>query len=221
MALIRGGRAFYGQPIGILMADAVVPRPPGDIGNAFTFDFPVRYRLVPGATWDRFASADPTLLDPFLEGARALEAEGIAITASCTGSPRSSRRKLASAVSVPVFASSLVQVPLVRRMLRADQQVGILTAHAGHLTERHLEACGIADEPVVLWGSEHTRRFTGRSSPTRIGSTGTRRVPAWCEWSATSWARTRGSGPSCARGRTSPSSGRPCSGRLDCRFSTS
>jgi hypothetical protein len=131
MTLIRGGRAFYGQPIGILMADAVVPRPPGDIGNAFTFDFPVRYRLVPGATWDRFASADPTLLDPFLEGARVLEAEGVrAMTASC-GFTALFQKELASAVSVPVFASSLVQVPLVRRMLRADQQVGILTAHAG------------------------------------------------------------------------------------------
>ncbi len=76
MRIVRGGRAFYGQPIGVLMADAVVPRLPGDIGNAFTFEFPVRYRVVPGATWDRFASADPTLLAPFLAGAKELEAEG-------------------------------------------------------------------------------------------------------------------------------------------------
>jgi hypothetical protein len=167
MALIRGGRAFYGQPIGILMADAVVPRPPGDIGNAFTFDFPVRYRLVPGATWDRFASADPTLLDPFLEGARMLEADGVrAITASC-GFTALFQAELANTVSVPVFASSLVQVPMVRRMLRADQQVGILTAHAGHLTARHLEACGISDEPVVLWGS--CQRRHPNASPPRLG----------------------------------------------------
>lgn len=159
MPLVRGGRAFYGQPIGILMADAIVPRPPGDIGNAFTFEFPVRYRTVAGATWDRFASADPTLLGPFLDGARELEAEGVrAITASC-GFTALFQRELADSVSVPVFSSSLLQVPMVAQMLRRDQKVGILTAHSRHLTPRHLEACGIHDVPVVLWGSEHTPAF--------------------------------------------------------------
>lgn len=161
MSIVRGGRPFYGQPIGVLMADAVVPRLPGDIGNAFTFEFPVRYRVVPGATWDRFASADPTLLAPFIAGAKELEAEGVrAITASC-GFTALFQQELADAVGVPVFTSSLIQVPLVARMLRGDQQVGILTADSRCLTPHHLEACGIRDVPVVVWGSERAPAFHG------------------------------------------------------------
>jgi hypothetical protein len=159
MTLVRGGRAFYGQPIGILMSDAVVPRLPGDIGNGFTFDFPVRYRVVTGATWDRYATADPTLLAPFIAGARELEAEGVrAITASC-GFVALFQRELADAVRVPVFASSLIQVPMVAQMLRQDQQVGILTADSRRLTARHLEACGIRGVPVVIWGAERAPAF--------------------------------------------------------------
>lgn len=159
MTVVRGGRAFYGQPIGILMSDAVVPRLPGDIGNGFTFEFPVRYRVVRGATWDRYASADPTLLEPFIAGARELEAEGVrAITASC-GFVALFQREMADAVRVPVFTSSLIQVPMVAQMLRRDQQVGILTADSHRLTPRHLQACGIRDVPVVIWGAERAPAF--------------------------------------------------------------
>lgn len=159
MTVVRGGRPFDGQPIGILMSDAVVPRLPGDIGNGFTFEFPVRYRVVQGATWDRYASADPTLLEPFLAGARELEAEGVrAITASC-GFVALFQREMADAVRVPVFASSLIQVPMVAQMLQRDQQVGILTADSRRLTTRHLQACGIEDVPVVIWGAERAPGF--------------------------------------------------------------
>ena len=36
--------------IGILMLETRFPRIPGDVGNARTWPFPVRYRVVPGAT---------------------------------------------------------------------------------------------------------------------------------------------------------------------------
>lgn len=39
----------YGQDIGILMLDTVFPRIPGDIGNARSYDLPVRYKAVKNA----------------------------------------------------------------------------------------------------------------------------------------------------------------------------
>lgn len=45
----KGGYTNYGQTIGILMLDTIFPRLPGDIGNAETFDFPVKYKIVKGA----------------------------------------------------------------------------------------------------------------------------------------------------------------------------
>ena len=45
MTTLYGGTPSQGVPIGILMVDSVLPRIPGDIGNGFTYDFPVRFHL--------------------------------------------------------------------------------------------------------------------------------------------------------------------------------
>src|SRR5438067_6977945 len=85
MAIVRGGRTTYGESIGILMLDTRFPRIPGDVGNATTFDFPVRFKVVRGASQRRIIlEGDLSLLQPFVDGARELEAEGVrAITTSC------------------------------------------------------------------------------------------------------------------------------------------
>ena len=153
MALLRGGRTVYGQTLGILMLDTRFPRPPGDVGNALTWPFPTQYRIVKGANQSRIMGSepDPTLLEPFLEAARDLEAHGVrAITTSC-GFLAAFQPELAAAVSVPVLSSSLLQVPLVSRLLRPDQKVGVLTERP-HLTERHFRGVGWSPEtvPVVV-----------------------------------------------------------------------
>ena len=43
---VYGGAPLYGESIGILLLDGGIPRIPGDIGNALTFPFPVRYKVV-------------------------------------------------------------------------------------------------------------------------------------------------------------------------------
>ena len=83
--IARGGFTNYGEELGILMLDTRFPRIPGDIGNARTFPFPVRYRKVAGASPKRVVEeGDLSLLEPFISAARELEAEGVkAITTSC------------------------------------------------------------------------------------------------------------------------------------------
>ena len=49
MTRVRGGLHQYGFTVGILMLDTRFPRIPGDMGNAATFPFPVRYHRVAGA----------------------------------------------------------------------------------------------------------------------------------------------------------------------------
>ena len=49
---VRGGFNQYGFTVGILMLDTRFPRIPGDMGNAATFPFPVRYHRVAGAVPD-------------------------------------------------------------------------------------------------------------------------------------------------------------------------
>lgn len=150
--LLTGGRTVYGLAMGVLMMDTKFPRAPGDTGNAVTWPFPVSYRVVRGAVAERLAQPEPDteLLAPFLDGVRELEAEGVrAITTSC-GFLAVYQRELAAAVSIPVFSSSLLQVPLAASGIRPDQQIGIITARAV-LTERHFQGAGwsSSDIPVV------------------------------------------------------------------------
>lgn len=146
--LVRGGRTLYGQPLGILMLDTRFPRPPGDVGNALTWPFPVRYKIVTGvASRHVVGTADPKLIQPFVDGARELEAEGVrAITTSC-GFLAIFQREMAAAVSVPVLSSALLQVPGVARMLAPGRRVVIMTPH-DELTERHFNGVGWSSESV-------------------------------------------------------------------------
>ena len=130
---VQGGMNLYGYSVGILVLDTRFPRMPGDIGNAGTFDFPVRYHRVAGASSEGVVRGNQgDLLPLFVEGARALEREGVrAITTSC-GFLASHQAELAAAVRVPVFTSSLLLVPLVRRMLPPGPR-------GGHHDRRRLE----------------------------------------------------------------------------------
>jgi Asp/Glu/hydantoin racemase len=156
-----GGKRVFGQAIGILMLEARFPRIPGDMGNATTWDFPVLYKVVEKATPDAVVrKGNPGLLDPFIEGAKELEREGVrAITTNC-GFLAMFHCEMAAAVDVPVFTSSLMQVPLVSAMLKPTQKVGVITVHAESLTQRHLEAVGVDRVPHVIMGTEGEEEFS-------------------------------------------------------------
>ena len=131
------------------MLETHFPRPPGDIGNAQTFAFPVRYRTVAGASPRRVViERDPALLAPFVDAARALEGEGVsAVTTSC-GFLALFQREMAAAVTVPVWTSSLLLVAEIEAGLREGRRVGIVTADAESLSADHLCAVGArADTP--------------------------------------------------------------------------
>lgn len=157
MSVVPGGRATYGEVLGIMVLDTQFPRLPGDIGNAATFDFPVRFKVVRGASPERVVvEQDPKLLGPFIEAAKELEANGVrAITTTC-GFLTIFQQQLAREVNIPVFTSSLLQVPIVHRMLKPNQKVGILTANGETLSDSVLEAVGASSVPHVVIGSEHT-----------------------------------------------------------------
>lgn len=157
---VRGTTNLYGYTIGILVIEGHFPRLPGAIGNATTFPFPVLHHVVPGATGERVVrQADAHALAPWIEGARRLEAAGVrAITTSC-GFTAMFQRELAAAVEVPVFASSLLLVPFIARILRPGSRVGIVTADSRHLTPRHLAGAGVDPDTVAVAGMEGCPEF--------------------------------------------------------------
>ena len=157
---IRGGKTVYGAAVGILMLETRFPRIPGDIGNALTWPFPVLYKVVRGASPDHVVRRRAEgLLDRFVDAARELVADGAdGITTNC-GFLALFQDDLAGAVGVPVASSSLMQVPLVQRLLPPGRRVGILTISEATLTPDHLRASGVPlDTPVV--GTDQGREFT-------------------------------------------------------------
>ena len=158
---LTGGRTLYGLALGILMLDTKFPRLPGDVGHAATWPFPVAYRIVRGALPERMTvpEADPALLEPFTDAARELEELGVpAIITSC-GFLATYQRELSAAVSVPVFASALLQVP-VAAAVAPGRRVAILTA-SPVLTDRHFIGTGWSQRaiPVVQMAPEPDSHF--------------------------------------------------------------
>jgi len=147
-------------PVGVIGLETIFTKVPGHIRNPSTFGFPVIYEVVAGATAERVVTqADPTLIEPFCQAAQKLQARGAgAITTGC-GFLVLFQQQLADAVTVPLFASSLLQLPMVHRMLTADQHVGVLTAKQESLTPRHLAAIGADSVPIRVSGMADQPEF--------------------------------------------------------------
>ena len=147
--------------MGIIMLDTTFPRIKGDIGNPATFDFPVQYQVVKNASVERLViKADENLIQPFIDTGRDLINSGaIALGTSC-GFLALFHKALITALDVPVFSSSLLQVHLARTILKSGQKVGIITARKSALTRKHLNAIGIEDIPMAIQGMDQAREFT-------------------------------------------------------------
>lgn len=160
MRIHRGGQNICGATIGVVCLDSRFPKPPGHIKNPSGLRFPVLYETIPGATIPKLLNnPTPELGAEFVAAARRLEQEGVrAITGSC-GFMALYQKELAAAVDVPVFASSLIQVPLAYHMTGASAPVGVLTANSASLTDRHLEAVGAGGIPIVVRGMENSSEF--------------------------------------------------------------
>jgi aspartate/glutamate racemase len=158
---LEGGYAIYGVDIGIIVLETYFPRLIGDMGYATTFNFPVAYRTVSGALPRKVVNGDYSLLDNFITKARELEDMGVkAITTNC-GYLARFQQELTCAVSIPVFTSSLIQVPLVSRMLSKDKKVGIIVADAKNIDDDVFKKVGWSskDIDVVVCGMESSPEF--------------------------------------------------------------
>ncbi len=160
-SIAKGGKNIYGFSIGILMLNSQFPRIPGEMGNASTWDFPVLYKVVKGASPQKVViENDPGLLGPFIKGAKELEAEGVsAITTNC-GFLAMFQKEMNEAVNVPLFSSTLMMVPLVYSMIRPDQKVGIMTVNKATLSDKIINGAGCSDIPKVIIGMEEEEEFT-------------------------------------------------------------
>ena len=146
---IPSGYLYYDTPIGILCLDTLFPKPPGQLRNPLTFDFPVVCRVLRGVGAKEILSSTSAQLETlFVDAARELERDGVKAIAGSCGFMALFQKAVASAVSVPVLMSSLVQIPLIHTLHGPGCRIGVLTAHSGSLTPEHFRQAGVPDAQI-------------------------------------------------------------------------
>lgn len=155
-------RVVYGVTIGILMMETTIPFIPGDVGNATSYDFPVLYQTVKGLTTMRMFEKDQTAFEEFHAAAQILRKQGVrAITGDC-GYMLAFQEELADKMDVPVFLSTLLQIPFILKIIGKRGKVGILCANGESLTPEFLKIAGVSEpdlERVVVHGLECHEHF--------------------------------------------------------------
>lgn len=153
----RKNHSAYGMGLGIMLLDEVYPGFPGDVRNASAYRFPIQFELVEGVDIQKLVlSPDKTqCLAPILAAAKKLERIGCrAIAAEC-GYFSYFQKEVAESVSIPVFMSSLLQVPFAQAVVGLRSKVGIMCATRKDLTPAHLANVGIDPESnIVIAGAE-------------------------------------------------------------------
>jgi hypothetical protein len=157
---IPKGQVSSGEAIGILLLDTSVPFIPGDVANATTYDFPVRFQKVEGFTVARAIGKDPSIFDALYEAALELVGQGVrAVTGDC-GFMALHQQRLADNLSVPVFLSSLLQIPFMLSILGKNAKIGVLTADSRSLDEDLLTTVGVTvTDRLVIEGLEDRKHF--------------------------------------------------------------
>ena len=133
-------------PLGILMLDTDFPRPPGDVGNPASWQMPVIFARVAGASVQAVVRDNPeNLVDLFAEAGNALADQGaIGLITSC-GFLAALQPQLAARCRVPVATSALLQLPSLAATLRG--RAGVITYDAAALGPAHF--LGVGADPAT------------------------------------------------------------------------
>ena len=134
---------------------------PGNSTNPASYEYSVRFHPVWGANVHTILeNPDQNVLHTMISDARTMVSEGVrAITTSC-GFNAIFQRELAGAAGVPVFTSSLLQVPFAQHICGPEGDICIITANAGALGLEHLTSVGIASTAGLhIVGLEHCAQW--------------------------------------------------------------
>ena len=118
----------------------------GNSTNPDTFDFPVLVERIPGACGKTVVQdPDPVVMQRMIDRARELESIGVrCITTSC-GFNAIFQKEISSALKIPFFSSSLVQIPFIRAMYGNSRGIIVITARKANLKKEHFHATGTDD----------------------------------------------------------------------------
>jgi len=162
----------------VCLGNVWCPVSPGTTENASTYDFPVYIKPIEVGTEVVSSKHDPAILKHTIEAGKELvEKMGCRAIVGACGYFANYQEKVADALDVPVFLSSLMQVPIVIRALKPDQKVGIICANEDALSAAPaLKQCGVDDlSRIVIAGAQDTSQIqlaftdTGHMNNAKLG----------------------------------------------------
>lgn len=142
-------RSTSGHILGIIVVKLDYPKLPGNVANACTFPYPVLYKEVNFEIEQLFAG-DPAIKDMVLDAARYLEAQGVRAIIGACGYFAHFQKDVANAVSVPVFMSSLCQLPLIKAGVRDDKKIAVFAADGTSLNDELLAQVGSDSSRLIV-----------------------------------------------------------------------
>ena len=153
----RGVHVCYGMGLGIILLNDAYPGFPGDVRNPSAFPYPIQYEIAEGVTNKTLVyDKNPgQCREAVIRAARKLESLGCRAGAAECGYNAFFQKDVADQVDIPVFMSSLLQVPFIQQVIGPKKKVGIICAQHQYLSEQHLMNVGIdPDSNYVIAGAQ-------------------------------------------------------------------
>lgn len=159
-------RSTGGHVIGIIAVDLIYPKVPGNVANASTYDFPVLYAEVSFEIEQLFAG-DADIEQQVIDAAVWLEAQGVRAIVGACGYFAHFQKSVRSSVSVPVFMSSLCQLPMVKTCIDSSKRILVLAASGDDLDNKLLAKVGTDASRLLVHNIGSLEEF----APIRWGRT--------------------------------------------------
>lgn len=141
-----------GFAVGIVYIDDTnYPMVPGNVNNAWSYDFPVILRTIPNMTQQRVFAGDPSIADDIIAmGQYLIQKEGIRALSSGCGFFGNFQKQVSAALDIPVALSPLVMISWISSLIKPGQKIGVLTANGRALTPSLFASCGVPDPDRLI-----------------------------------------------------------------------
>lgn len=152
-------RFVSGFPLGIIAVHLVYPKLPGNVANATTYPFPVLYKEV-NFEIERLFEGDPAIGEEIVAAAKELEQNGVRAIVGACGYFAHFQKQVADAVDVPVFLSSLCQLPMIKTGISSKKKIAVLAASGDNINDDLLEKVGTDTSRLIVKNIGDLESFT-------------------------------------------------------------
>ena len=138
-----------GFPIGIIAVHLIYPKMPGNVANATTYPFPVLYKEVDFEIEKLFEGA-PEIEKLIVDAAIELQNNGVRAIIGACGYFAHFQKKVAESVDVPVFLSSLCQLPMIKTAISPRKKIAVFAASGENINNELLSKVNTDDSRLII-----------------------------------------------------------------------